>query len=149
MSALSLFASSDHAGFEWKEALKKISFPFAFHDLGPTHGGPVDYSDYVEPVVSKVLSSPQARGLLICGSGVGMCVGANRFKGIRAMVGHGEEEVRLGRSHNNINVLCLAARLISFETALRLISIFMTHSFEGGRHEKRLEKLDAYKTCQP
>lgn len=133
---------SDHAGFEYKEFLKK-----AAHDLGytvmdcGTHStDSVDYPDFIPPVVKEVLAG--ARGVLICGSGIGMSIGANRFKGIRAALCFDGLMAKFARTHNDANILVLGERFIGKELALSCLKTFLTTAFLGDRHTRRVEKLD-------
>ena len=135
---------SDHAGFEYKEFLKE-----AAHDLGytvmdcGTHSmDRVDYPDFISPVVKEVLAG--ARGILICGSGVGMSIGANRFKGIRAALCNDGLMAKLSREHNNANILVLGEHLIGKEEAVSCLEAFLNTPFQEGRHTRRVEKLDAF-----
>lgn len=141
-----VFLASDHAGVALKKAL--LSFcahhSVAWEDLGPFDETAVDYPDFARKVVDKVRAVPDSAGVLICGSGVGMSLAANRFPGIRAALclDHGQT-ADLARRHNNANVLCLGANLVSQEAALVSLQTFLTTTFEGGRHERRLKKLEA------
>ncbi|MBN9542262.1 MAG: ribose 5-phosphate isomerase B [Alphaproteobacteria bacterium] len=133
--------ASDHAGFELKKTLidylhtSKISI----FDLGCDSLDSCDYPDFgfrlAKAIENKVM------GILICGSGIGMSIAANRFKHIRAALCHTTEQAKLARQHNNANVLVLASRFITAEYAIEIIKAFMETEFEGGRHEKRVEKL--------
>ena len=140
---LTFYMASDHAGFSLKKALCEGAF-YHFVDRGPMSNTPTDYPDYIQKVVEDVLKDTHARGILICGTGIGMCMGANKFPGIRAVVGHTLGEVQLARAHNDANILCLGARMMRHEKALKLIKAFHT-PFDKGRHIKRLEKLDSLK----
>jgi ribose 5-phosphate isomerase B len=115
---------------------------FNFIDLGTNSDSPVDYPDYARLVVEKILSGDADFGVLICGTGVGMSMAANRFKGIRAGLCHNGLESRLVREHNDANILCLGARIIGEECALENLRVFLNTPFEGGRHALRIQKLD-------
>ncbi len=146
--ARSLFIASDHAGFDLKEFLKENLKEFfkqlgiSVQDLGAHSSDRVDYPDYAQSVVKEVLSNSNAVGILICGSGQGMAIAANRHRGIRAALAMNDESARLARCHNNANILCLGARLTAPAQAAKLVEIFLTTEFEGGRHIGRLAKLD-------
>ena len=135
--------ASDHAGLPLKQALiaALAAEGLSFDDLG-THGPEsVDYPDFAHAVCAKV-EGGQAFGILVCGTGIGMAIAANRHPGIRAAVLHSATEARLTRAHNNANIACLGARMVGIEVALDAIRAFLATQFEGGRHERRLQKLD-------
>jgi len=136
--------ASDHAGREYRKiigaALARQGF--AVTDLGPPDEvESADYPDYARKAAEAVLSGVCDRGILICGSGTGMAMAANKFKGIRAANCTGELMARLARRHNDANVLALGARLLGPELALAIVEAFLTTGFEGGRHQARLDKL--------
>lgn len=137
-----LVFSSDHAGYEYKEYLKEFATDWGYTiiDCGTHSSDSVDYPDYIEPVVKEVLAG--AQGVMICGSGLGMSIGANRFKGIRAALCFDGLMAKLAREHNNANVLVLAERLIGKEEAVSCLENFLNSTFLGGRHARRVEKLD-------
>jgi ribose 5-phosphate isomerase B len=134
---------SDHAGFDYKEDL--ISFlegkGLAFTDFG-THGkDSVDYPDYAHPVATAVQEGKAAFGILICGSANGVAITANKHQGVRAAICWGEELSQLAREHNDANVICIPARFVREGDAEKMVGIFMTTDFEGGRHLRRVEKI--------
>lgn len=136
--------ASDHAGLPLKQALKAAleAEGMVFEDLG-THGPEsVDYPDFAHAVCAKVSGAAESLGILVCGTGIGMAMAANRHPGIRAAVLHNATEARLTRAHNNANIACLGARMTGIEVALDAIRAFLATPFEGGRHERRLQKLD-------
>lgn len=135
-----LYIASDHAGFALKEEIKKNYPNIEWLDCGPTDTSRVDYPDYASRVATKVNQSDR-RGILICGSGQGMAIQANRFRGVRAALVWNEESTKLAREHNNANILCLGARLLSTDLAIRLVQIFLSTPFAGGRHADRVSKL--------
>ena len=136
--------ASDHAGVELKTAVKEQLKKYAgtVLDLGTEDKNiSVDYSDYGNALAQAVASGKADFGVAICGSGIGISIAANRHKGIRAALCHSGVSAALSRQHNNANVLCLGARLLSAETVAECVEKFFTTDFEGGRHEKRVEKL--------
>lgn len=134
--------SSDHGGYELKAFLQKCASDWGYTviDCGTHSKESVDYPDYIESVVREVFKG--AQGVMICGSGIGMSIGANRFKGIRAALCLNKQMAELSRTHNNANVLILGERLISEEEARACLDAFLNNTFEGGRHTRRVEKLD-------
>lgn len=143
--SLPLAIGSDHAGFEYKEAIRKqlASLGWQVEDKGTYSADSTDYPDYAHPVANAVEIGTVTAGILICGSGNGVCMSANRHHGVRAALCWNEEVVALARQHNNANVLCLPARFVSPEQAENMVKIFLETAFEGGRHERRVEKIDA------
>ena len=135
--------SSDHAGFNLKERIKKnlIKKKIKVIDLGPNTDKSVDYPDFAKKVARSVSSKKRNIGILVCGSGTGMAMSANKFKKIRAAVCYNEASTRLSRLHNNANILALGARLTMYSKAIKLVNIFLSTKFEGGRHLKRVKKV--------
>jgi len=135
--------ASDHAGYELKEVLKQEIRVLGFdvNDLGPAHGQAVDYPDYANALAEWIKINDGSMGVLICGSGIGMSMAANRHKAVRAALCHNGLSAALARKHNNANVLCLGARLIGTDLAKDCLKHFITTEFEGGRHEGRVAKL--------
>jgi ribose 5-phosphate isomerase B len=133
----------DHAGFEYKELVKEklAAEGWQIADKGTHSLESTDYPDYAHPVATMVESKQAATGILICGSGNGVCMTANKHKGIRAALCWNEELASLARLHNNANVLCIPARFVSEETAMKMVDVFLTTAFEAGRHERRVEKI--------
>ena len=134
----------DRAWIELKDFLIKntSSKEFVFIDLGTNNQDPVDYPDYAKKVVKAILNNEADCGVLVCGTGIGMSISANRYKGIRASVCHNSLEAKLTREHNNANILCMGARIIGNETALENLKVFLNTNFAGGRHLKRIEKIE-------
>jgi ribose 5-phosphate isomerase B len=134
---------ADHAGYEYKEAVKKQleALGWNVEDKGTYSTDSVDYPDFAHPVASDVAGGKAAFGILICGSGNGVCITANKHAGIRAALCWNEELASLARQHNNANVLCMPARFVSLELAEKMVRAFIDTPFEGGRHEKRVEKI--------
>ncbi len=143
MSATKIFIGADHAGFALKEQLKKqlIAAGGPVEDLGVFSEARADYPDQARAVAEKVAANPGSRGLLVCGSGTGMAIAANKLAGIRAAVACDEEVARLSRAHNDANILCLGARTTAPVTAARALKIFLATEFEGGRHADRVAKI--------
>lgn len=145
MPTSSIAIGSDHAGFECKEsiktALKTANEGFALVDVGTHSVDSVDYPDFAHQVATQVESGEVEMGVVICGSGNGVCITANKHKGIRAALCWSVEIAALARQHNDANVLCIPARFVSHETALQMVETFMNTAFEGGRHQKRIEKI--------
>ena len=135
-----LAIASDHAGLELKEYLKKHLPSLPWKDLGTNSLESVDYPDYADKVCALV-KPPMTVGVLICGSGQGMAIRANRHRDIRAALCWHEEIARLARAHNDANVLCLGARTMDFKACERILTVFLDTAFEGGRHASRVEKL--------
>jgi ribose 5-phosphate isomerase B len=135
--------ASDHAGIEFKQQLAQAikDLGFDVHDLGTDTPESVDYPDFANALCEWVLKHPESKGVLICGSGIGMSIAANRHKGIRAALVHNGLEASLSRKHNDANVLCLGARMVGIEVAKDALKQFVTTEFEGGRHAKRIEKI--------
>lgn len=135
---------SDHAGFKLKEALKGflISRDFKVLDEGTYSEDSVDYPDFAKKVANDIKSKNADFGILVCGTGIGMSIAANRIKGIRAALCLFPEMARLARLHNDANVLVLPGRLISSELAQWITEVFLSERFEGGRHEKRVKKIE-------
>lgn len=140
-----LLIASDHAGFELKEKLKRAldGMGVAYRDLGAASPDPVDYPDQARKVAEAVSRGEADRGLLVCGSGTGMAMAANRFRGVRAAVAADEETARLSREHNDANVLALGGRLVDHDRAERILAVWLATPFAGGRHTGRVAKIDA------
>jgi ribose 5-phosphate isomerase B len=138
-----IFIASDHAGFDLKEIIKQYlsKRKFAFQDLGPENDKRVDYPIYAHNVAKKVKVNKNNVGILICGSGTGMNIAANKHKNIRAAQCFNLKSTKLSRLHNDANIITLGSRLISKKNALNFIDIFLKTKFEGGRHSKRIRKI--------
>lgn len=135
--------AADHAGFEEKEKLKATlnEIGVEFDDMGTYSADSVDYPDYARKVAEAVSRGEYEQGLLVCGSGTGMAIAANKVRGVRAAVAWNEEIARLARQHNNANVLSLAARYTPDEELKKIVKAWFDADFEGGRHERRVEKI--------
>ena len=140
---MKIYLASDHAGFELKEKLKDAFEELDLIDLGTNSADSVDYPDYAKAACQSVLKDTESRAILICGSGIGMSIAANRFKGIRAALVMNTEIAALSRKHNNSNVLALAARFISTNEAIEIVKTWLKTDFEGARHQNRLNKIDS------
>tara|TARA_A100001011_G_scaffold17157_1_gene17803 strand:+ start:389 stop:814 length:426 start_codon:yes stop_codon:yes gene_type:complete len=138
-----IFISSDHAGFKLKEAIKKylLSKKLPFQDLGPNNNTRVDYPDFAHKVAKKVKISKNNVGILVCGSGMGMNIVANKHKNIRAAQCFNLKSTKLSRLHNDANIITLGSRLLTKKNALSCIGVFLNTKFEGGRHSKRIRKI--------
>ncbi len=138
-----IFISSDHAGFRLKETIKNylINKKLKFVDLGPKNDNSVDYPDYAHKVARRVKLSKGNVGILVCGSGTGMNIAANRHKNIRAAQCFNLKSTKLSRLHNDANIITLGSRLITKKNALKFVSVFLDTKFDGGRHLKRIKKI--------
>jgi ribose 5-phosphate isomerase B len=140
---LPIAIGADHAGFDYKEHVKKmlIQAGWKVEDKGTYNFDSVDYPDFAHPVAEMVEKGGAAAGILVCGSGNGVCMAANKHKGIRAALCWTDELASLARSHNNANVLCIPARFVTTNVAEKMVDVFLATPFEGGRHERRVEKI--------
>lgn len=137
--------AADHAGYEEKEKLKRTldQMGVAYDDMGTDSSESVDYPDYARKVADAVARGDYEQGILVCGSGTGMAIAANRVHGVRAAVAWNEEIARLARQHNNANVLSIAARFTPDDEVKKIVKAWFDADFEGGRHERRVEKIEA------
>ena len=138
-----IFISSDHAGYNLKELIKKrFSKKYKFQDLGTNNSKiSVNYPDYAHKLCKKVSNNIKNMGILVCGSGMGMSMAANKHKKIRAAVCYSVKNTKLSRLHNNANVITLGSRLTKKNTIFKCIEVFINTKFEGGRHIKRVKKI--------
>lgn len=141
---MNLAIGSDHAGFKLKNELivYLLEKGYELQDFGPDSADSVDYPDYSHKVADSVATGENDLGIVICGSGNGVCITANKHKGIRAALAWEEEIAALARQHNNANVLCLPARFISKNKAFKIVDAWLEATFEGGRHENRVNKIE-------
>ena len=140
---------SDHAGYYAKESLKRLlNKDHEIIDMGTSSEEPVDYPDYAAKVAEAVAKGQADRGILICGTGVGMCISANKVHGIRAALCHDEETAKLSRQHNDANVLCMGARVTATRKMEIIMHIWLNTQFEGERHKARVEKMMALEVKQ-
>jgi len=138
-----IFISSDHAGYKLKELIKLYldKKKVKYTDLGPENEGSVDYPDYAHKVAKKVKINNNHVGILVCGSGMGMSITANKHKNIRAAQCFNSKSTKLSRLHNDANIITLGSRLLTKKNALNCISVFLDTKFEGRRHIKRIKKI--------
>lgn len=141
--SLPIAIGADHAGYDYKEEL--ISYlegkGLPFSDMGTHSLDSVDYPDFAHPVAKAVEEGEAAFGILLCGSANGVAITANKHAGIRAAICWGEELAKLAREHNNANVICIPARFVREGDAEKMVDIFMSTAFEGGRHSRRVDKI--------
>jgi ribose 5-phosphate isomerase B len=134
---------ADHAGYELKEKIKEFlkSLGADFKDYGTSSTESTDYPDYAHAVAQAVSKGEADKGILVCGTGIGMAITANKHQGIRAANVESQEAARLSREHNDANIIALGARLTPTEKAKEIIKVFLTTKFEGGRHQRRVDKI--------
>ena len=142
---MKIYLGSDHAGFQMKEVLRAYLADegFEVEDLGPENEESVDYPDFGRAVGEAVVADEGSYGLLVCGTGIGIGIAANKVDGVRAATIHDEFTARAAREHNNANVISMGARIIDDEMAKKLADAFFEAEFEGGRHERRVNKITA------
>ena len=135
--------ASDHAGFKLKEEIKNhlVDKKVSIFDIGPYNDESVDYPDFAKKLAKRVKLKKSEVGILVCGSGTGMAISANKIKTIRAAVCYNLKSTRLSRQHNNANIIALGSRLINKKLSLKLVEIFLKTKFEGGRHLRRVKKI--------
>ena len=134
-----IFIASDHAGYDMK--MKLINHFSQFIDLGTNSNKSVDYSDFAHKLTNKILNDNESVGILICGTGVGMSIAANKVSGIRAGLANNAEIARLIRQHNDVNVMVIPGRFMEEKEAVNCVQNFINTEFEGGRHKKRIDKI--------
>ena len=135
--------ASDHAGYKLKEDIKNylIDKKMSVFDIGPYNDNSVDYPDYAKKLGNRIKLKKSDVGILVCGSGTGMAISANKIKTIRAAVCYNTKSTRLSRQHNNANIIALGSRLTKKNLSLKLVEIFFNTKFEGGRHLRRVKKI--------
>tara|TARA_B100000242_G_C42995018_1_gene462037 strand:+ start:498 stop:950 length:453 start_codon:yes stop_codon:yes gene_type:complete len=135
--------ASDHAGFKLKEEIKNhlINKNVSIFDAGPYDNHSVDYPDYAKKLGNRIKQKKSQVGILVCGSGTGMAISANKIKSIRAAVCYNIKSTRLSRQHNNANIIAIGSRLTKKKLSLQLVEIFLKTEFEGGRHLRRVKKI--------
>jgi ribose 5-phosphate isomerase B len=138
-----LIAGSDHAGLALRAEAVKVAKAAGFEveDLGPFSGESVDYPDYAKKVAEEVAAGRARFGILVCGTGIGMSIAANKVKGIRAARCASEFDARMARGHNDANVLCIGERVLGLGLGAAIVQAFLDSPFEGGRHERRVQKM--------
>ena len=138
-------AGSDHAGLRLRAEATRVARErgFEVEDLGPFSGESVDYPDYAQRVCAAVVAGQARLGILVCGTGIGMSIAANKVKGVRAAHCATELEARMARAHNDANVLCLGERILGLGLGAAIVAAFLETAFEGGRHQRRVEQIAA------
>lgn len=142
---MNIIIGSDHAGFDLKEEIKRFlseKGDYIIKDMGAFSHEPVDYPIIAHKVAKNIAERKFNRGILLCGSGIGMSMVANRYRNVRAALCHNLYTVRLSRRHNDANILVLGGRVIGIGLALDMVDLFLSTDFEGGRHQRRLEEID-------
>ena len=144
MNNIKIAVGSDHAGFDLKKDLLVYLSEkgYSLEDMGPNSAESVDYPDFAHKVASSVETKTCDLGILICGSGNGVCITANKHHGVRAALAWEPELASLARQHNNANVICIPARFVSQEKAFQIVDAYLESAFEGGRHENRVNKIE-------
>jgi len=140
---LKIALGSDHAGFKLKESVKRFldNNNLSYTDFGTFNMDEEDYPQYAYKVCQAVVQDKYDRGILICGTGIGMCMAANKIRGIRAALAYSIETAQLSRLHNDANILCLGGRQTGESLAMDIVEVWLNTSFEGGRHQRRLELI--------
>lgn len=138
-----ILLASDHAGFQLKKKILESLQSWTWKDVGTFDESSVDYPDFADQVASHINRNPHEKALLICGSGQGMCMRANKYPNVRAALVYNTEVAKLSREHNDANILCIGARFLNFEEAQNIIKTFFETPFAGGRHQLRVDKMKA------
>ncbi len=135
--------ASDHAGYNLKEVIKNhlIDKNVFIFDMGPFNDDSVDYPDYAKKLANRIKLKKSDAGILICGSGTGMAISANKIKSVRAAVCYNVKSTRLSRQHNNANIIAIGSRLTKKRLSLKLVEVFLKTKFDGGRHLRRVKKI--------
>ena len=140
---MKILIGNDHAGYTLKlSIIKNLEDKYEFFDKGSYSDESVDYPDYASIIAKEIQSEKGDLGIIICGTGNGVCMTANKFKGIRAAICWNEEIAKLAKQHNNANIICIPSRFIKVEEAMKIIESFIMEKFEGGRHERRIKKIN-------
>lgn len=140
---MKILIGNDHAGYSLKlSIIKNLEDKYEFFDKGSYSDESVDYPDYASIIAKEIQSEKGDLGILICGTGNGVCMTANKFKGIRAVICWNKEIAKLAKQHNNANIICIPSRFIKVEEAIKIIESFILEKFEGGRHERRIKKIN-------
>ena len=140
---MKILIGNDHAGYSLKlSIIKNLEDKYEFFDKGSYSNESVDYPDYASIIAKEIQSEKGDLGIIICGTGNGVCMTANKFKGIRAVICWNKEIAKLAKQHNNANIICIPSRFIKVEEAIKIIESFILEKFEGGRHERRIKKIN-------
>jgi len=142
---MDIIIGSDHAGFDLKEEIRRFlseKGDYSVKDLGTFSGEPADYPIIAHELAKNISEKKFKRGILLCGSGIGMSMVANRYRNVRAALCHNLYTVRLSRKHNDANILVLGGRVLGVGLALEMVDLFLSTDFEGGRHQRRVEQID-------
>ena len=142
---MDVIIGSDHGGYDLKEGIKGFlseSDSYIVQDIGTFSRDPIDYPDIAHKVARNISEKKFERGILICGSGIGMSIVANRYKNVRAALCHNLYTARVSRAHNNANVLSLGGRILGIGLAIEMVDLFLKTDFEGGRHQKRIDSIN-------
>ena len=141
---MKIAVASDHRGFQVKDRILRLIDDLGHDvvDFGPESTDSVDYPDYENPVAQAVAAQAVDRGIIICGTGIGMCITANKVKGVRAASCYDQISAQMSRLHNDANVLCLSADLLGHQLIARMVEAWVNAEFEGGRHQRRIDKIE-------
>ena len=141
---MNIILANDHAGTSLKNEIKKVleNKGYSVINLGCDTDESVDYPDFAHPLAEKISNNENLKGIIICGSGIGVSMSANKHKGVRSALCWNKETAKLSRSHNNANVLSLPARFLETKEAIEIVEIFLHTDFEGGRHQRRVDKIN-------
>ena len=141
---MNILLSNDHAGTNLKKTIKNFleNNDYVVKNIGEDKGESVDYPDYIHPLAKEISEKKEEKGIIICGSGNGVSMVANKYEGVRAALCWNKETASLSRQHNDANVLSLPARFITTEEAIEIVKTFLETDFEGGRHERRVNKIN-------
>ena len=141
---MNILVSNDHAGVELKNAVQELleNKGYVVENLGDNSGESVDYPDIIHPLAKKISQNTEKKGIIMCGTGNGVSMVANKYEGVRAGLCWSKEIAALIRKHNDANILSLPARFLSIKEALEIVEVFLETDFEGGRHERRVDKID-------
>jgi len=141
---MNILLANDHAGTSLKKEIKNMleSKGYNVTNLGSDNEESVDYPDYAHPVAEQISKNKNLKGIIICGSGIGVSMAANKHNGVRSALCWNKETAKLSRSHNNANILSLPARFLNKEEAIEIVETFLNTEFEGGRHERRVDKIN-------
>ena len=141
---MNIIISNDHAGVELKNKVKKYleAKGYSLKDVGNNDGESVDYPDIIHPLAKEISENKDSKGIIMCGTGNGVSMVANKYEGVRAALCWNKEIASLSRQHNNANVLSLPARFLTTEEAIEIVNTFLETDFEGGRHERRVNKIN-------